>query len=105
MKKKPAGKRARPALVRTSEEMKQWSALLGAELERWPGVRTKPMFGLVGFYRGRNIFAANDIAATWRCLENNRQEEQKTTGKPCCSRAGEDGFSTRSGKHSRFLQI
>ena len=38
--------------------MKRWSALLGAELERWPGVTTKPMFGLVSFYRGRNIFAA-----------------------------------------------
>ena len=38
--------------------MKQWSALLGAELERWPGVNTKPMFGFVSFYRGRNIFAA-----------------------------------------------
>ena len=58
MKKKPARGRPRPALVRISEEMKQWSALLGAELERWPGVRAKPMFGLVGFYRGRNIFAA-----------------------------------------------
>jgi hypothetical protein len=50
--------RARPALIRISEEMKQWSALLGAELERWPGVRTKPMFGFVSFYRGKNIFAA-----------------------------------------------
>ena len=38
--------------------MKQWSALLGAELERWPGVHTKPMFGFVSFYRGQNIFAA-----------------------------------------------
>ena len=38
--------------------MKQWSALLGAELERWPGVTTKPMFGFVSYYRGRNIFAA-----------------------------------------------
>ena len=37
--------------------MKQWSALLGAELERWPGVTTKPMFGFVSFYRGRQIFA------------------------------------------------
>ena len=50
--------RARPRLVPTSEEMKQWSALLGTELERWPGVTTKPMFGFVSFYRGRNIFAA-----------------------------------------------
>lgn len=53
-----SGKRTRPRLVRVSEEMKQWSALLGAELERWPGVSTKPMFGFVSFYRGRNIFAA-----------------------------------------------
>ncbi|HEV2021518.1 MAG TPA: hypothetical protein VGQ94_03230 [Terriglobales bacterium] len=37
--------------------MKQWSALLGAELRSWPGVTTKPMFGFVSFYRGRNIFA------------------------------------------------
>ena len=50
--------RARPRLVPLSEEMKRWSALLGAELERWPGVTTKPMFGFVSFYRGRNIFAA-----------------------------------------------
>jgi hypothetical protein len=53
-----ARRRPRPALVRTSEEMKQWSALLGAELERWPGVRTKPMFGFLSYYRGRKIFAA-----------------------------------------------
>lgn len=57
-RKKAAPARPRPKLVRISEEMKQWSALLGAELERWPAVRTKPMFGFVSFYRGRNIFAA-----------------------------------------------
>ena len=45
-------------MIRVSEEMKQWSALLGAELERWPGVTTKPMFGFVSYYRGRRIFAA-----------------------------------------------
>lgn len=50
--------RARPSLVRISEEMKQWSALLGTELASWPGVSTRPMFGFVSFYRGRNIFAA-----------------------------------------------
>ena len=38
--------------------MKEWSALLGAELERWPGVSTRPMFGFLSFYRGKNIFAA-----------------------------------------------
>ena len=52
------GTRALPRLIRISEEMKQWSALLGVELERWPGVATKPMFGFLSFYRGRNIFAA-----------------------------------------------
>jgi len=38
--------------------MKQWSAMLGAELQGWPHVKTKPMFGLLGFYRKKNIFAA-----------------------------------------------
>lgn len=50
--------RPRPKLVPISEEMKQWSALLAAELKTWPGVTTKPMFGFVSFYRGRRIFAA-----------------------------------------------
>jgi hypothetical protein len=38
--------------------MKHWAAMLGAELERWPGVMTRPMFGFLSFYRGKNIFAA-----------------------------------------------
>lgn len=50
---------AEPAkLYRVAEEMKEWAGMLGAELATWPRVRSKPMFGLVGFYRGRKIFAA-----------------------------------------------
>ena len=48
----------RPSLPRTSDEMKQWSAMLGHELRGWPHITTKPMFGLMGFYRKKAIFAA-----------------------------------------------
>jgi hypothetical protein len=51
-------KRPRPRMPLASEEMKQWSAMLGTELSGWPKVQTRPMFGLRGFYRGKNIFAA-----------------------------------------------
>ena len=48
----------RPSMPRTSDEMKQWSAMLGHELRGWPHITTKPMFGLLGFYRKKTIFAA-----------------------------------------------
>jgi len=51
-------KRPRPKLPPISEEMKQWSAMLRAELSKWPSVTSRPMFGLTGFYRGPKIFAA-----------------------------------------------
>ena len=38
--------------------MQRWSAMLTEELEQWPEVTTKPMFGLASFYRGKIIFAA-----------------------------------------------
>lgn len=50
-------KRPRPKLVKLSEEMERWSALLGAEVSTWPGVKTKPMFGFLSYYRGKQIFA------------------------------------------------
>lgn len=40
-----------------SEEMKQWAALLTRELSGWPEVTTRPMFGMLGQYRGQKIFA------------------------------------------------
>jgi hypothetical protein len=57
--KKP--KRPRPKLPPISEEMKVWSALLGQELNGWPHVTSRPMFGLLGFYRHKKIFAALPI--------------------------------------------
>lgn len=48
----------RPVLLPVSQEMKHWAAMLGGELETWPGVSTKPMFGFLSFYRGKTIFAA-----------------------------------------------
>ena len=52
-----SAKRPRPKLIRLSEEMERWSALLGSEVATWPGVKTKPMFGFHACYRGKQIFA------------------------------------------------
>jgi hypothetical protein len=52
----------RPTLPRTSDEMKHWSAMLAHELRRWPHIRTKPMFGLLGLYREKAIFAALPVS-------------------------------------------
>lgn len=49
-------------MLRIAEEMKQWSAMLGEELQRWPHVESKPMFGLRGFYRTSKIFAALPVS-------------------------------------------
>jgi hypothetical protein len=46
----------RPKLPRVSEEMKRLAVLLEAEVVGWPGVTSRPMFGLNGLYRGRKIF-------------------------------------------------
>jgi hypothetical protein len=48
----------RLSMPHTGEEMKEWSAMLGHELRGWPHITTKPMFGLLGFYRKKTIFAA-----------------------------------------------
>lgn len=63
-KTKPAvPKRARPERPRrkmplVSDEMKHWSAMLRSELEGWPQATARPMFGMLGIYRGKKIFAA-----------------------------------------------
>ena len=57
MKAKPEISK-RPKLLRVSEEMRQWAAMLEQELRGWPRVTSRPMFGLVGFYREGVIFAA-----------------------------------------------
>jgi hypothetical protein len=53
--KKPS--RARPRLPRVSEETKRIAALLATEVLTWPGVTSRPMFGLIGLYRTRKSFA------------------------------------------------
>ena len=48
----------RPKLLPVSEEMQQWSAMLERELSAWPKVTSRPMFGMISFYRRSAIFAA-----------------------------------------------
>lgn len=48
--------RDRPKMPPISEEMKQWSAMLKAEVSGWPEISTKPMFGMMGLYRRKKIF-------------------------------------------------
>lgn len=48
--------RDRPKMPPISEEMKQWSAMLKTEVGGWPQISTKPMFGMMGLYRGKKIF-------------------------------------------------
>ena len=38
--------------------MQRWSAALGDEIAAWPRVTSRPMFGLMAYYRGKKIFAA-----------------------------------------------
>ena len=45
-------------MLQVSEEMKQWSAMLGDELRSWPQVKSRPMFGFLCFYRRNKIFGA-----------------------------------------------
>jgi len=55
-------RRPRPKMPPISEEMKQWSAMLGQELSGWPQVTSRPMFGMLGFYRRKKIFAALPVS-------------------------------------------
>ena len=48
--------RDRPKMPPISEEMKQWSAMLETEVSGWPQISTKPMFGMMGLYRRKQIF-------------------------------------------------
>ncbi len=50
-------KKPRPKLPAVSEQMKAWSAALAAEVETWPAVTARPMFGFTALYRRKRIFA------------------------------------------------
>jgi hypothetical protein len=57
--RKPTRKRGHPhKFLPISEEMKEWSALLQTELNSWPAITTKSMFGFLFFYRRGAVFAA-----------------------------------------------
>jgi hypothetical protein len=59
MPPKTKQKRAsRAKFLPISEEMKEWSAMLGSELGSWPGITTRSMFGFLFFYRKSIVFAA-----------------------------------------------
>jgi hypothetical protein len=47
-----------PRLPKTDPEMQRWCARLEDEVSTWPGVTTRPMFGLLALYRAKRIFAA-----------------------------------------------
>jgi hypothetical protein len=47
----------RPSLPKVNSEMQRWSAELAGEIETWPRVSSRPMFGMTAFYRGKAIFA------------------------------------------------
>src|SRR5258708_16972571 len=51
-------KKERPKFASVSEQMKEWSALLGTELCHWPAVTSRRMFGMTVFYRKGKVFAA-----------------------------------------------
>ena len=48
----------RPKLPKADVEMQRWCAILEAEVSGWPQVTSRPMFGMLAFYRHKNIFAA-----------------------------------------------
>ncbi len=45
--------------------MARWSELLAEEVGGWPQVRSRPMFGMLAFYRGKNIFACVPRTKGW----------------------------------------
>jgi hypothetical protein len=50
--------RERPKFPVISEEMQHWSAMLEAEVESWPAVTCKRMFGFRFLYRRKTVFGA-----------------------------------------------
>jgi len=54
-------------MAHATEAMKEWSAMLGQEIEKWPKVTAKPMFGMKCYYRGKNVFGALPVT---RCIDN-----------------------------------
>ena len=67
MKKSAKPKPKRRKMAPISEEMKEWANLLSQELEKWPKVSAKPMFGMRCYYRGSKVFGALPVT---RSIDN-----------------------------------
>src|SRR5262250_2635739 len=67
MKKNPKSKPKRRKMTPITEEMKEWSAMLEQEIDKWPKVTARPMFGMHCYYRGKNVFGALPVT---RCIDN-----------------------------------
>jgi hypothetical protein len=65
-KKVRAPQKTIPKFFVVDEEMKHCAALLESEVTTWPGVTTKPMFGMASFFRKKSIFAAVPRTRTLR---------------------------------------
>lgn len=64
---KTKSKRPRmPKFFAVDEEMKHRASLIEGEMTLWPGVTTKPMFGMISFFRKNAIFAAVPRTRTLR---------------------------------------
>jgi hypothetical protein len=81
--------KSRPKLVPVSEEMKEWSALLDAEISSWPTVTSRRMFGMTAFYRKKKIFAVLPRTRSFGALqsigfkmERNPQNRKRLTADP-----------------------
>ena len=66
-KPKAKAKHERRKMAYATEQMKEWSAMLGQEIEKWPKVTAKPMFGMRCYYRGKSVFGALPVT---RCIDN-----------------------------------
>ena len=53
-----ADKKVRMQSAKISEQMKIWSSMLAGELEGWPNISSKRLFGSTAYYRKGVVFAA-----------------------------------------------
>src|SRR5438067_1047584 len=51
-------KRARPKMYKVPDDVRLWATRIAEELATWPAVTSRPMFGMVAFYRAKTVFAA-----------------------------------------------
>ena len=58
-------KRISQGLPKVSEEMRAWSAALGAEVSDWPHLSLRSFFGFTALYRKDKIFAVLPRTRGW----------------------------------------